>query len=203
MKSIRPGYRCLFWLLFAATLLLWTQPAHAHIEAGQAAGFAAGLRHPWSGLDHIIAMIAVGIWGAQLGLPAIWLLPVAFPMVMAFGGFLGLIGIPLPKVEVGIAISAILLGAMVCGEVRPKLVVAVILVGIFGLFHGHAHGTELPEGQSGLLYSIGFVIATGTLHACGIVLGLVHRWPAGKITLRGAGAMIALLGAFFLWKAII
>jgi urease accessory protein len=146
-------------------------------------------------------MLAVGIWGAQLGAPAIWLLPVAFPMVMAMGGFMGLVGIPLPGTEIGIALSALLLGAMVCGEVRPKMWVAVTLVGIFGLFHGHAHGTELPPGESGLLYSLGFVIATGTLHATGITLGIVHRWPAGKIALRGAGAVICIMGAVFLWQA--
>jgi urease accessory protein len=146
-------------------------------------------------------MIAVGLWGAQLGAPAIWLLPVVFPMVMAMGGFMGLIGIPLPGVEIGIALSALLLGAMVCGEIRPKLIVAAIIVGAFGLFHGHAHGTELPPGQNGLLYSLGFVIATGTLHAVGIALGLIHRWPAGKLAIRVAGAAIAVMGAVFLWQA--
>jgi urease accessory protein len=187
--------------LLAAFLLL-TQTAHAHIEHGEAGGFASGFHHPWSGADHIIAMIAVGLWGAQLGAPAIWLLPVVFPMVMAMGGFMGLVGIPLPGVEIGIALSALLLGAMVCGEIRPKLIVAAILVGAFGLFHGHAHGTELPPGQNGLLYSLGFVIATGTLHAVGITLGFVHRWPAGKLAIRVAGAAISVLGAVFLWQAI-
>ena len=147
-------------------------------------------------------MVAVGLWGAQLGAPAIWLLPVVFPMVMAMGGFMGLVGIPLPGVEIGIALSALLLGAMVCGEVRPKLYVAVILVGAFGLFHGHAHGTELPPGESGLLYSLGFVVATGTLHACGIAIGLVHRWQSGKLALRGAGAFISFMGVVFLWQAL-
>jgi urease accessory protein len=186
----------------AVAFLAFSQVAHAHIEKGEVGGFASGFKHPWSGADHIVAMLAVGIWGAQLGAPAIWLLPVAFPMVMAMGGFMGLVGIPLPGVEIGIALSALLLGAMVCGEVRPKLAVAVVLVGIFGLFHGHAHGTELPPGQSGLLYSLGFVIATGTLHAVGISLGLVHHWQAGKFALRGAGAVISVMGAVFLWQAL-
>jgi urease accessory protein len=92
---------------------------------------------------------------------------------------------------------------MVLGEVRPKLVVAAILVGVFAIFHGHAHGTELPAGQSGLLYSMGFVIATGVLHGIGIIIGLIHRWPAGKLVLRGAGAFIAAMGMFFLWRALI
>lgn len=176
--------------------------AHAHIEHGEAGGFSSGFKHPWSGLDHIAAMIAVGLWGAQLGAPAIWVLPVTFPLIMAVGGFLGLIGVPLPGVEVGIGLSALLLGSMVAVEVKPKsLVWPAIVVGIFGLFHGHAHGTELPPGENGLLYSIGFVIATGTLHACGIAIGTVHRWASGKLAIRAAGAAIALGGIYFLWVA--
>ena len=180
---------------------LLTHPASAHIQAGEAAGFMTGLRHPWSGWDHILAMVAVGIWGAQLGAPAIWLLPVTFPMVMAFGGFLGLIGVHLPGVEFGIAASALLLGVMVCVEARPRLIWAAVLVGIFGLYHGHAHGTELPPGQNGMLYSMGFVIATGCLHGVGIALGLVHPLPAGKWGLRVAGGIIASMGLCFIWKA--
>ncbi len=186
-----------------ATLLLSVPaPAFAHVEGGQAIGFISGLQHPWSGLDHVVAMIAVGIWGAQLGNPAMWLLPVAFPMVMSFGAMFGLLGVPLPGIEIGIALSAIILGAMVGGEVRPRLGIAVLLVGVFAIFHWHAHGTELPPGQSGMLYSMGFVIATGCLHGIGIGLGLVHRWPAGKLALRGAGACIAVMGVAFLWRAL-
>ena len=155
-------------MLIVASILFWTRLAEAHPQQGQSSGFITGFLHPWSGADHILAMIAVGIWGAQLGMPAIWLLPVTFPIVMAIGGFLGLIGIRLPGVEFGIALSALLLGAAVCAEARPKLIFAAILVACFGLFHGHAHGTELPAGQSGLLYSMGFVIATGCLHAIGM-----------------------------------
>ena len=182
--------------------LLIASPALAHVEQGQAVGFVTGLEHPWSGLDHVLAMIAVGLWGAQLGNPALWILPVTFPMVMAMGAMMGLLGIPLPGIEVGIAVSAILLGAMVLGEVRPKLYIAAVMVGFFAVFHGHAHGTELPPGQSGLLYSMGFVIATGCLHGIGILLGTIHRWPAGKMALRGAGAFIAAMGVFFLWQAL-
>jgi urease accessory protein len=190
-------------LALAALLsLLAATPAWAHVEQGAAAGFLAGLRHPVSGLDHVVAMIAVGLWGAQLGLPAIWLLPVTFPMVMAFGGFLGLVGIPLPGVEVGIAVSGIALGLMVALEVKAKVAVAAALVAVFAVFHGHAHGTELPEGQSGMLYSFGFVVATGCLHAMGITIGLVHRWPAGRMTIRAAGAAIALVGVSFLVRAV-
>jgi urease accessory protein len=147
-------------------------------------------------------MIAVGLWGAQLGNPAIWILPITFPMVMSLGAMMGLLGIPLPGIEIGIAVSAIVLGIMIFGEVRAKLFVAAILVGCFAVFHGHAHGTELPAGQSGMLYSMGFVIATGCLHCIGIVIGLIHRWPIGKLALRGSGAFIAAMGVFFLWQAV-
>ena len=191
------------YLSAASVFLLWASPSMAHVEQGQAVGFVTGLEHPWSGLDHVLAMIAVGLWGAQLGNPALWILPVTFPMVMSLGAMMGLLGIPVPGIEIGIALSAILLGAMVLGEVRPKLYIAAILVGFFAIFHGHAHGTELPAGQSGLLYSMGFVIATGVLHGIGITIGTIHRWPAGKLALRGAGAFIAAMGIFFLWRALI
>jgi urease accessory protein len=189
------------WLTLLVLVLLWAQVASGHPQAGEAKGFLTGFMHPISGLDHVLAMIAVGLWGAQLGAPAIWLLPVAFPMVMAFGGMLGLMGVPLPGTEYGIAASAILLGAAVMFEVRPPLAFAAVLVAIFALFHGHAHGTELPAGESGLLYSIGFVIATGCLHGVGITIGTVHRWRWGQNLLRVAGAGVAMAGVFFMWKA--
>jgi len=189
-------------VLGALALWLIVLPAWAHEQTGPVAGFVTGLLHPVSGLDHVLAMVAVGLWGAQLGAPAIWLLPVTFPLVMAFGGFLGLLGIPLPGVEVGIAASAILLGAMVATESRPALWLAAVLVALFAVFHGHAHGTELPAGESGLLYSLGFVVATGCLHAAGIALGLIHRWRSGRIVLRGAGAAVGVAGFVFLWRVL-
>jgi urease accessory protein len=188
--------------VLAALIISLPSYAFAHVERGQATGFITGLQHPWSGLDHVLAMIAVGIWGAQLGNPPMWLLPVTFPMVMSMGAMMGLLGIPLPGIEIGIALSAILLGTMVVGEIRPKIIIAVLLVGFFAIFHGHAHGTELPAGQSGMFYSMGFVIATGCLHGIGITLGLAHRWPLGKLALRGAGAFIAVMGVTFLWMAL-
>jgi urease accessory protein len=147
-------------------------------------------------------MVAVGLWGAQLGAPAIWLLPVTFPVVMAFGGLLGLAGIPLPYVEIGIAASAIMLGVAVMTERRAPLYAAAMLVGFFAIFHGHAHGTELPPGESGLLYSLGFVVATGCLHAIGIAIGAIHRWPTGQVALRVTGGGVGLAGLVFLWKAV-
>ena len=178
-------------------------PAMAHVQEGQAQGLVNGLLHPISGLDHVVAMVAVGLWGAQLGAPALWLLPVTFPIVMAFGGFLGLVGIAVPGVEIGIALSALLLGTAVALEAKPNLVLAALLVGLFAIFHGHAHGTELPPGQSGLMYSIGFVIATGCLHVVGILIGAAHRWPLGAIALRLSGSAVALAGSFFVWRALV
>jgi urease accessory protein len=201
--TMQPQRRLTRWIVVLAPMFLWGQNAFAHVKDGEAGGFVTGFRHPLSGMDHVLAMVAVGLWGAQLGTPAVWLLPVAFPIVMAFGGMLGLMGVPLPGVEYGIALSAILLGAAVMFKVRPPLVVAAILVGFFAIFHGHAHGTELPPGQSGLLYSIGFVMATGCLHALGIGIGTVHRWSWGQKLLRVAGACVALGGFFFMWKAIV
>lgn len=188
-------------LIHAGTLLP-TSVALAHAEHGSAAGILTGLLHPWSGLDHVVAMIAVGLWGAQLGKPAVWTLPITFPLIMAFGALFGLLGIPWPGIELGIALSGVLLGVMVLAEVRAPLSVAAVLVGFFAIFHGHAHGTELPAGQSGLLYSIGFVIATGCLHGVGIGLGVIHKWEPGKIIVRFAGAGIAAAGMFFLWGAL-
>jgi urease accessory protein len=183
-------------------LLLWPTAASAHILGDQAGGFISGFEHPISGLDHIVAMVSVGLWGAQLGPPAIWLLPVTFPMVMAFGGMLGLMGVPLPGTEIGIALSAIGLGAMVASEARPPLWIAAVLVGFFAIFHGHAHGTELPPDESGVLYSIGFVVATGLLHLTGIGIGLIHRWKTGEMTLRLGGVAVAITGCVFLWEAL-
>ena len=176
--------------------------AIAHTATGIAGGFVSGFKHPLSGWDHILAMVAVGLWGAQLGQPAIWLLPVTFPMMMAVGGFLALIGVSLPGVEVGIAVSALALGMVVALEVRPRMTIAAVIVGMFAIFHGYAHGAELPPGQSGVTYSIGFVISTGLLHATGITIGLIHRYRTGARVLRLAGAGIALAGVWFLWSAI-
>jgi urease accessory protein len=188
--------------VLALVATLWPSLVLAHTEERRAEGLLAGLHHPVSGLDHVLAMVSVGLWGAQLGRPAVWLLPVTFPMVMAFGGMLGLMGVPLPGVEVGVALSGVLLGLAVLAEWRPPLWAAAAIVGFFAIFHGHAHGTELPAGASGLLYSIGFVAATGTLHAVGIGVGVIHRWGWGRLALRAAGGFVAAAAALFLWRAL-
>lgn len=186
----------------ALIAVLWPTAALAHPAGGAANGFAGGLLHPISGWDHVLAMVAVGLWGAQLGSRALWLLPVTFPIVMAFGGLLALWGVPLPGSEIGIAASAIGLGVAVLAGARLPLPAAAALVGFFAIFHGHAHGTELPAGASGILYSAGFVVATGCLHAAGLAIGLLHRWRPGHVPIRAAGAFVAAAGFVFLWQAI-
>ncbi len=178
-------------------LVMFSDLALAH-QSGMVGGFTSGLAHPILGWDHVIAMVAVGLWGAFLGMPAIWVLPVVFPLVMAFGGALGVMGIPVPSVETGIAVSAIVLGLMVAFAVRPPIWIAAVIVAIFAIFHGHAHGTELPGAASPITYSLGFVIATGLLHLCGIGFGLLVRWPVGKYAVQAGGGVIALLGVGFL-----
>jgi urease accessory protein len=179
------------WLLLGTSL--W-----AHEDAGMAGGFISGLTHPLFGFDHVVAMIAVGLWGAFLGSPALWILPVVFPVVMAFGGALGVLGVEIPLVETGIAASAVVLGLMVALALRPKIAIAAVIVGAFAIFHGHAHGTELPEAASSLAYSIGFVISTGLLHLAGIGFGHFTRWPQGILAVRAGGGAIALVGVGFL-----
>jgi urease accessory protein len=191
MKTIRVTIATILFLLVSGV-------AYAHEGAGITGGFVAGFTHPLMGWDHVTAMVAVGLWGAFLGNPAIWILPVVFPLVMAFGGALGVMGIPIPSIETGIAVSAIVLGAMVAFAVRPPIWVAAVLVGVFAIFHGHAHGTELPGAANPLAFSAGFVISTGLLHLSGIAFGLLVYWPAGKIAVQTCGVLISLAGVGFL-----
>jgi urease accessory protein len=183
---------------FVGWSLLWPLTAAAHAGHDPGAGFLAGLAHPVLGLDHLVAMVAVGLWGAILRAPAIWLLPVVFPLVMAVGGALGVVGVPLGFVEPIIALSAIALGLLVAFSVGLPLPVSMAVVGAFALFHGHAHGTELPDAANPFAYALGFVVATGVLHVCGIALGVLLRWPAGSWLVRGGGAAIAVVGLAFL-----
>jgi urease accessory protein len=191
-----------FLKVISLCLLFVSTAAMAHVGEGEGGGFAAGFLHPILGWDHVVAMVAVGLWGAFLGRPAIWILPIVFPLVMAFGGALGVIGVPLPAVETGIAASAIVLGCMVAMAARPPIWVAAVIVGVFAIFHGHAHGTELPVSANPLAFSLGFVIATGMLHIAGIAFGLLVRWPHGKLLVRVCGGAIAAVGVGFLTGAL-
>ena len=177
-------------------------PAMAHDGTGLAGGFVAGFTHPLSGFDHLLAMVAVGIWGAFLGRPLVYALPMLFPSAMALGGGIGMAGIPLPPVELGIAISVVALGALILFAVRLPVVVACAIIAVFALFHGYAHGLELPSAADPIGYSAGFVLCTGLLHLAGIALGTVRALPAGTLALRGVGGVMALVGVWFTFVAV-
>ncbi len=184
-------------VLTLLAVLLIPAVALAHVTGESVGGgFATGFLHPLAGLDHVLAMLAVGMWGAQLGAPAIWVLPVAFPMVMAFGGVLGILGLPLPAVELGITLSVVMLGGVIALDRRPVLPVAALLVGLFAVFHGYAHGVELPKQAGPVPYCAGFVVATGLIHVTGILIGFVTHAPRGLWILRAGGGAIALTGVY-------
>jgi len=189
-------------LTFAGALVLASVPAMAHEGQAAGGGFVTGFLHPIFGWDHVAAMVAVGLWGAFLGQPAMWVLPVAFPLVMALGGALALAGVAVPAVEVGIAASALVIGLMVALAARPPLALAATIVAVFAIFHGHAHGTEMPLAANPLAYAAGFVIATGSLHLVGIAFGLLARAPTGAMAARAGGALIAVAGAWFLYGSL-
>lgn len=200
MTGLRSALAAL--VLFAVAASASAHGGHPVVEgSGPWAAFATGFLHPLTGPDHVIAMVAVGLWGAVLGAPALWLLPVVFPLVMALGGALALLGLALPGVEIGIALSGVALGLAVALRWRAPLVVAALLVGVFAVFHGHAHGTELPQAANPLIYSVGFVVATGLLHLAGVAFGALGRWPQGWVVIRAAGGLIAAAGLWFLLRA--
>ncbi|WP_027578987.1 HupE/UreJ family protein [Bradyrhizobium sp. Ai1a-2] len=186
------------YLPFAIAGLVLPQAAFAHEQVGLGGGLVSGFLHPLTGIDHLIAMVAVGIWGAQLGAPAIWVLPITFPLVMAIGGVLGILHVPLPMPEVMIALSALILGAAVAVRMRLPFAAAAAVVAVFAIFHGYAHGAELPKSANPLAYGVGFVVSTGLLHLCGITIGTLTRWPAGERLIQGLGVVIAMLGGYFL-----
>lgn len=192
---MRTRLSCVLPLAAAASLL--AQPAFAHEQTGVGGGLVSGLLHPLTGLDHLIAMVAVGIWGAQLGAPAIFVLPITFPLVMALGGVLGILHVPLPMPEMVIALSALVLGGAVALRLKLPFTAAAVVVAVFAIFHGHAHGAELPGSANPLAYGIGFVVSTGLLHLCGIAIGTLTRWPAGERAIQALGVVIALLGGYF------
>ena len=183
--------------LAAVFVMLGVAVAEAH-TGGLQGGFVSGFQHPLFGLDHLLAMFAVGIWGAQIGGRSVWELPVAFPIIMAFGGMLGIAGVPLPHVELLIGLSVLGLGLAIATAWRPIEIISVCAVGVFAVFHGHAHGVELPNAADPIAYSVGFVTATGLIHVAGIGFGLlIGRGYHGYVG-RAAGGLIALMGVYFL-----
>ena len=184
--------------LAAAATAGCSTAALAHVGDHSHMSFTEGLLHPFAGLDHVLAMVAVGLWASQLGGRALWLLPLTFPAVMAVGAALGLSGVTLPWVEIGIAGSVMVLGAVVALALRPSLAISIPLIGAFALLHGYSHGIELPAGTSALSYGAGFIAATLVLHAVGIATGLIAGRLPVRFAARTAGSAIAVLGMVLL-----
>jgi urease accessory protein len=185
------------------SILIVTISSGARAHTGFSAnGFTHGFMHPISGLDHTLAMIAVGLWAAQLASSgskrAVWLVPLSFVSMMVIGGILGISGIELPFVEQGILASVLVLGVLVLAGVRLPITANAAIVGLFALFHGHAHGAEMPATSSGLTYALGFAFATALLHASGIAFGLTAQGRLSSLALRVAGAAVTLGGVYLM-----
>jgi urease accessory protein len=197
MKKFAPNTLFCSRLLPLLTVFLLPTLAQAHPGIpGHTHGFANGLAHPVTGLDHICAMVAVGLWAAQRGGRALWLVPSVFVLVMALGGALGIAAVPIPFVEPGIAASVLVLGVLIAAAVRLPLPASALLVGAFAIFHGYAHGAAMPGSASGLACGLGFVAATVSLHLLGIGLGLLAQRFASARLVRYAGGAIAACGVY-------
>lgn len=193
--SLRGRLASFIWLLPILPGL-----ALAHEGASLPYGsFLAGLTHPVLGLDHLLAMVSVGVVSAQIGGRAIWTVPATFVIVMALGGLFGLLEVGLGAIEYGIAVSVLVLGIAIAADRRLPVLGAMIAVGIFAVFHGYAHGEEMPEIAAPLRYAAGFLIGTAVLHLLGVLIGDIPRhYARGKQVLRAAGGLIAVAGVFFL-----
>jgi len=188
---------------FAALILLVIpQMAAAHITKTGSGGFTAGFEHPLSGYDHFLAMFSVGLWGAQMGGRRVWSLPVTFPMIMVIGGVVGILGVPVPGIEVGIALSIVVLGLAIGAAWKPAEWVSLAIIAVFGFYHGYAHGAELPMAADPADYAIGFVLATGFIHVVGVGVGLVLNpiWK-GRVS-QALGLFVAFVGLGFLALAL-
>jgi urease accessory protein len=185
----------------AAMAVLTPIVAFAHTGVGETSGFVHGFGHPISGLDHILAMLMVGVFAWQLGGRALWLVPMTFVVVMAVGGTLGIAGVGVPFVEIGIALSVVVFGAIVAFDVKAPTAAAMGVVGLFAIFHGHAHGAEVPEDAGGVAYAAGFMIATALLHLAGISAGFLIGKAGehyGSVVVRLAGGLATVAGVALL-----
>ncbi len=170
--------------------------ALAHTGVGETTGIMHGFTHPIGGVDHLLAMVAVGLWAAQIGGRALWVVPCTFVGVMIIGGILGFTGVPVPFIEQGILLSVLILGVLIAGAFRLPLMYSAFIVGVFALFHGHAHGAEMPALMAAASYTVGFAVATALLHLVGIGLGMfVSRIELPSVS-RFAGGAIALGGVY-------
>ena len=180
---------------FVAFLVFAPAAALAHPGHDGATGFLHGFVHPVTGIDHILAMIAVGLLAAQYGGRALWLIPMSFLVAMAIAGVIGMAGIVVPVAEVGIGVSVVVLGLAIAFQLKPPTFVAMGVVGFFALFHGYTHGAELPDGITGLSFALGFLFATTLLHSTGVGLGLLmQRQASGPRLIRAGGGVMALVG---------
>lgn len=191
-KITKSSLYLFFALLFMPPLLF------AHTDAGIASGFWSGFVHPFGGLDHMLAMLAVGIWASQLSEKAVWVVPLTFVGVMLIAGAVGMAGVALPFVEQGILISILILGILIAIAARFPLGASAVIVGLFAIFHGHAHGEEIPAAITGLSYAIGFGFATILLHGMGIGFGMLFKHPERVPVVRYAGVAITVLGVYLL-----
>jgi urease accessory protein len=186
-------------ILAAGTLTM--MPAFAHPGHSSVLSFQSGFSHPFSGMDHLFAMLAVGLWASQNKRPALWVLPIVFPAMMALGAVFGMAHGSFNGMESGIATTVAILGLFVAFACRLPIVISAALVSVFALLHGYAHGTELPNGMSSIAYVGGFMLATALLHIAGISIGLLgHEKFASRLT-RTAGAAIATAGVYFMIAA--
>ena len=190
----RTAFRLLMTIIFAfAPTVVFAHPGH-----GEGSNLLSGFVHPFGGIDHLLAMTAVGLFAAHLGGRALWAVPGSFIAVMAFGGIIGAAGISLPFAETAIALSVMVLGLVIAARVSPPVLAAMALVGLFAVFHGHAHGTEAPDSGSALAYGLGFMVASATLHGIGITLGVALQRFAEvprRRAMQACGVAIALVGA--------
>ena len=183
--------------MIAVFAILIPSSVSAHVGSGALGGFQSGFTHPIIGSDHLLAMLAVGIWGAQMGGRNVWTLPVTFPLIMAVGGIIGMSGIGLPQVELGIALSVVVLGLAIAFAWKAAEWIALLLIAVFAVFHGYAHGIELPRAVDPASYAMGFVVATGLIHIAGIGIGLLIEKPWKGLLARALGSLIALAGVYF------
>ncbi len=185
-------------LLITVLLSIIATPALAHTDAGAVEGFTAGFHHPWYGLDHLLAMVAVGMLASLKGSKAIWMIPLIFVGMMAAGGVMGVAGLTVPFIELGIIGSIIIFGLLITVNANLATPVIAVIAGFFAIMHGHAHGTEMPVNALGLTYGFGFMLATAMLHGVGIGIGLTASRPAFRTAVRAGGAAICAAGLFFL-----
>jgi urease accessory protein len=197
------GFRTTCAMVAAAGIgAILSNPAQAHTGTGLPGGLMSGFIHPFNGIDHLLAMFSVGLWGAFLGRPLVYVLPVVFPVMMVVGAVLGMLAVPLPPTDIAIALSVLVLGACIALSLKAPIWIATLIVAVFAVFHGYAHGKELPSAADPVSYSVGFVLATGLLHVSGISLGFLNNRKYGIVATRSVGGMIAASGAGFLWQAI-